>query len=139
MERTTQNCARYFNLVTAIFFAHAALVIAGMTIFPIFMLPAVMILLGLLFVLGMLSYQVGNHPALTAFYCAGLFIPFASLIIFLIVYFQAKMFLVDHGYTIGTIGARPNPPKEAIEDEMDRLIREGKIQISSTNESGAAN
>ena len=134
LERTPQNCARYFNLVTAIFFAHAALVIAGMTILPIFMLPAVVILFGFLFVLAMLSHQVGNSPALTVLYCAGLFIPFASLIIFLILYIQAKRFLVDLGYTIGTIGARPSPPREAIADEMDRLIKEGKIRLPSSNE-----
>jgi hypothetical protein len=84
--------------------------------------------LALIVFFGLLAYQIEYHPLLAVLWCCGLFIPYASVIFILVLFFQAKSYLTKQNYRIALLGAKPLPHQDVVAD-MDELIKAGKIRM----------
>ena len=93
-----------------------------------FALISLPITLLVIFLFGLLAYQIEYHLLLAVLWCVGLFIPMANFVLMLVLFIQAKAYLKRQNYRIVLLGARPNPPEDVIAD-MDVLIKAGKIRM----------
>jgi hypothetical protein len=113
LNRNPENCALLFAWFEGLFLFNFLSVPFAIFVFHWFMLVTTVAFLVFVVVFGLLAYQIEYHPLIAVIWSAGLFLPYASLIVILVLFIQTKSYLRKKNYKIGLWGARLNPPEAA--------------------------
>jgi hypothetical protein len=86
LNRNPENCAILFAWFEGLFLFNFLSVPFAIFVFHWFMLVVMAEFVAFVFVFGFLAYQIEYHPLIAVIWSAGLFIPYASLIVILVLF-----------------------------------------------------